>query len=105
MDYYQAAMAHIGTSKYLIVSDDIPWCKQNFRGSKFEFSDGSSVIEDLKMQISCANNIIANSSFSWWGAYLNQTPNKRVVAPARWFGPTQAHLNTKDLLPPEWIKI
>jgi hypothetical protein len=105
LDYYHRAMEVVRSPKYLIVSDDIPWCKQNFRGEQFEFSDGKSEIEDLKIQISCANNIIANSSFSWFGAYLNKNPSKQIVAPRQWFGAELAHHDTKDLIPEGWHKI
>lgn len=103
MDYYQRAMELIGSKKYIIVSDDIEWCKKHFVGEQFEFSQADE-ITDLNIQISCANNIIANSSFSWWGAYLNKNPSKIVVAPQKWFGPALPH-DTKDLIPKEWIKI
>ena len=51
------------------------------------------------------DNIIANSSFSWWAAYLNSNPNKKVIAPSKWFGPAYDHFNTKDLVPKSWIKL
>jgi hypothetical protein len=50
----------------------------------------------------CKNNIIANSTFSWWGAYLNQSIDKKVISPVKWFN---NGLNEKDLIPQEWIKI
>jgi len=86
-----------------VFSDDIAWCKQNFKGDNIEFSERSPV-EDLNLQLACEHNIIANSSMSWWGAFLNKNPSKIVIAPNKWFGPAQPH-NTKDLLPSEWAKI
>ena len=105
MDYYGRAMDMICSPKYLIVSDDIGWCRANFRGSQFEFSDGSSVIEDLKMMVSAEHCIIANSSLSWWGAYLNKNPSKIVISPQSWFGQELAHHNTQDLIPAGWHRI
>ena len=106
MNYYERAMAQMNTSKYLIFSDDISWCKKHFIGNQFEFSEGNSDVVDLSIMIKCINNIIANSSFSWWGAWLNPNPDKVVIAPKNWFGPKLASTHdTKDLLPSEWLKI
>jgi len=60
--------------------------------------------EQLLFMSCCAHHIIANSSFSWWGAYLNRHPDKVVCYPSVWFGPLAGH-NTKDLLPPAWTRI
>jgi hypothetical protein len=105
MSYYEAAMSKVNANKYIIFSDDINWCKQQFKGRKFQFSEGKTPHEDLAlMSKKCEHMIMANSSFSWWGSYLNQNPNKIVIAPSKWFGPKLTH-NTKDLLPENWIKI
>ena len=60
--------------------------------------------EQLLLMSCCQHNIIANSTFSWWGAYLNTTPNKIVCYPSVWFGPSINH-DTRDLFPPEWVRI
>lgn len=104
MTYYQQAMNLIKSKYYFIVSDDIGWCRQNFIGPQFIFSDGKSEIEDLKHLIACEHVIMANSSFSWWGSYLNQNSNKQIIYPVNWFGPKLAH-DIKDLCPPTWSKI
>lgn len=105
MNYYQRAMDKIKANKYIIFSDDIKWCKNIFIGSNFEFSENKNVYEDLAiMSKQCEHMIIANSSFSWWGAYLNQNFDKKIIAPINWFGPKLPH-NTKDLLPLEWMKL
>jgi hypothetical protein len=104
MSYYQAAMDIVKSKYYLVVSDDIAWCKQNFKGDNIFFSEGKSPVEDLALQISCENNIISNSTFGWWGAWLNSNPSKMIVSPKRWFGPKMPH-DEKDLLPTEWTQI
>lgn len=104
MNYYNKAMSIIKSKYYLIFSDDIKWCKKNFIGDQFMFSEGKNPAEDLSLMISCENNIIANSSFSWWGAYLNKNKDKKIIYPKTWFGPNLLH-DTKDLIPEGWIKI
>ena len=94
-------------SVFLIFSDDIEWCKNNFPKipNKFYFIEGNRDYEDLYIMSRCKNNIICNSTFSWWGAWLNKNDNKIVVAPSNWFGPAYANHNTNDLYCDNWIKI
>lgn len=104
MDYYNKAMQKSRCDKFIIMSDDIKWCKKNFKGSKFSFSETNDPTIDLALMAKkCSANIIANSSFSWWGAYLNQNPNKKVIAPSQWFGKSLSYHNTRDLLPTDWL--
>jgi len=109
-DYYEGAMFAMKNrtpvSKFLIFSDDIAWCKENFvsMDQDIEFIEGNSDIEDLLLMSLCTNNIIANSSFSFWGSYLNSNPDKLVMAPSKdkWFG-KNTQLNVNDLYLPNWI--
>tara|TARA_R110000824_G_C14876690_1_gene642899 strand:- start:248 stop:559 length:312 start_codon:yes stop_codon:yes gene_type:complete len=103
MDYYKKAIDIISADKYIIVSDDIDWCFEHFKGSQFDFSNHTSAYQDLILMSTCADNIIANSSFSWWGAWLNRNINKRVVAPAKWFGSLGP--SKHDLYSSDWIII
>jgi|688.fasta_scaffold549171_2 hypothetical protein len=103
MDYYKKGMDIIGDKKYIIISDDIEWCKNNFLGDDFIFSPFTNEIEDLYLLMNCDNHIISNSSFSWWGAYLCEKENK-VVSPKTWFGP-QGPQDTEDIYIKNWIKI
>ncbi len=104
--YFRNAIRHIGQNKrYLVFSDDIAWCKKKFIGDNFIFSEGETAIVDLYMQSFCTNNIISNSSFSWWGAWLNKNPGKIVIAPEPWFGVAYRDKNTKDLIPESWIRM
>ena len=88
---------------FIICSDDIKWCKENikFKNTKYR-NDGGIAILDLITMANCDDNIIANSSFSWWAAELNTNLNKRVVAPKKWFN---NNIDIKDLYNNNWIII
>ncbi len=103
-EYYKKAMKEIGDSSFIFVSDDIEWVKKNFKGPNIWYSNFSNEIDDFKLLTLCDNNIIANSSFSWWGAYLNKNPNKKIIAPNKWFGP-KGPQDTENLIPQNWIKL
>lgn len=107
MNYYMKAIKQIGIDKtYLIFSDDISWCKENFNMlPNCVFVEGNKDYEDLLLMSMCNSNIIANSSFSWFSAWLNKNENKVVIAPKNWFGPAYSHYDTKDLYCEGWIKI
>lgn len=101
MDYYNSALEYFTNKHILVFSDDIEWCKQNFLGDNFTFIQDTDYIE-LYIMSMCQDNIIANSTFSWWGAWLNKNKNKKVIAPKKWFGPALSH-STNDLIPTDWI--
>lgn len=84
-DYYERAMAQFpeGT-RFLFFSDDINYCRTRWYGESYSYSAGRTEVEDLNLMASCHHNIIANSSFSWWAAYLNPNPNKKVIYPKAW---------------------
>ena len=105
IEYYIKAIEQIGDyDKLYVFSDDIEWCKNNLKFDKITFVSNDSDLEDLWHMALCSKNIIANSSFSWWGAWLNTNPNKVVIAPSLWFG-DNLKLSTNDLIPDSWIKI
>lgn len=106
-EFYQKAVEEVGiNNKFLIFSDDLEGCKDlfDFIPTKHFYSTGVDW-SDLYMMSLCKDNIIANSSFSWWAAYLNANPDKKVIAPLNWFGPAYANLNIEDLIPDSWIKL
>jgi hypothetical protein len=102
-EYISEALQHFTDKEYtfLIFSDDIEWCKQVFP-EEVIFMEGNTAFEDLCLMSLCGHNIICNSTFSWWGAYLNQNPQKKVIAPSEWFIPTKS---LEDLYPNDWIII
>jgi hypothetical protein len=102
VEYYRQAMAQFPGAHFIVFSDDIEWCRANLAGKDVEFSEGFSPDRDLQRMILCDHNIIANSSYSWWGAWLNPNPAKRVIFPRRWFGPAKAGWDTTDLCPESW---
>ncbi len=84
-------------TKFIVCSDDIRWCRKHFRGERFLFVEGESVLAQLYVHVLCQNNILSNSSFSWWGGWLNAHPGKKVIAPAVWYGMSTDY-DTSDLL-------
>ncbi len=97
--YVRSAMARFNSEhQFLFFSDDIPWCQQTFKADNIAFANNPSDVHDLIHMSRCSHNIIANSSFSWWGAWLNTTPEKRVIAPSPW----TAEGSHKDILPDAW---
>lgn len=109
INYYEEAMKILETKEhgninYFVFSDDLAWAKENL-SSKYplHFIDnnaGKDSYKDILLMSYCQHNIIANSSFSWWGAWLNPNPDKMVIAPKKWFGSYQVNLD--DMFPLKW---
>jgi hypothetical protein len=102
-------------SKYMVFSDGIDECKEIFSANfsqawneRIYYSEGRNELQDLSLMASCGHHIIANSSFSWWGAYLGHNPNRIVISPSAktWFGPENGVKRpVVDLIPDSWIQI
>lgn len=94
-------MMEKGYDNFVVCSDDIAWCRKEFKAinAVFSYSTNHDPIEDLAMMSCCEHNICSNSSFSWWAYYLNQNTDKIGIMPQKWFGPGNAHLETKDIYP------
>lgn len=105
-DAIQHIQKHVTAPAFFVFSDDIEWVKKNIPilGNVTYVSDRNSIRdeEELMLMSYCKHNIIANSSFSWWGAWLNQHNNKIVIAPKIWF---LTNTDTKDLIPESWIRL
>jgi len=113
LEYYEKALAEFDDEQPVVVfSDSIEWCKEQeiFQGDRFMFSepedkhsDGALVpYLDMCLMSLCDHAIIANSSMSWWGAWLIKNPNKKVIAPSMWFGSDYADKDTSDLYCERW---
>lgn len=110
--YYDAALARVtealdGTPTVFVFSDDPAWAKDNLPlpcpKIVVDFNGSETDYEDMRLMSLCQHNIIGNSSFSWWGAWLNANPQKRIAGPAHWFGDPK--LVNPDILPDHWMKI
>jgi hypothetical protein len=103
IDYYKKAIEILNPKgNIFIFSDDINWCKSNLSFENCIFMENNTNIQDLKYMSLCKDNIIANSSFSWWAAFLNQNKNKKIICPKNWFSD---HTNDSDIKNPNWIQI
>lgn len=109
--YYQRAMAEvkkrIPKARFYVFSDDIAWCKANLllpEDSIFVSQAEMCDYEELTLMSLAKHQIIANSSFSWWGAWLNSNPNKVVITPARWAN-GKKEKDFRDIIPKTWIRL
>lgn len=115
LQYYERAFnlfAPINGVTFVVCSDDIEWCKENFNVNKynFKFIENSKTTEyDMCVMSLCDHNIIANSTYSWWGAWLGETSEKKIVAPKKWFGDCdhtrQHNLIPCEIVPKRWLMI
>ena len=111
LEYYKNAIIkieeNVKNTHYFIFSDDLHWAKKNLgfinNITFIEFTEDTPVQEEIYLMSQCKHNIIANSSFSWWGAWLNQNNNKIIIAPMKWFNDISR--DTDDLIPKEWIRL
>lgn len=102
ISYFENAVKILGDyDKILIFSDDLDWCKNNFKFKNQIFINSESDIDDFWLMSLCKNNIISNSSFSWWAAWLNENKNKKIIRPKLWF----SFGDVPNMSPESWIKI
>ena len=106
-EYYQNAINEIKNKvtnpHFFIFSDDVEWVQENFiidNATIISNNTASDAFEDMRLMAACKHNIIANSSFSWWAAWLNNNPDKIVIAPKRWLKNIEI-----DIIPVSWTKI
>lgn len=114
ISYYTEALKHFDlTNKLVLVfSDDIDWCKENIKCQNIYYVELCDIIDnlpneiiELKLMSLCDHNIIANSSFSWWGAWMNNNINKKVIAPKTWFVSKIDNDNAEKIYCDNWIKL
>lgn len=109
IDYYKKAIEFIASKvsnpHFFLFSDDIPWVEENlkidFPYTIIDYNQGSDSPWDMWLMKNCYHNIIANTSFSWWGAWLNENPDKIVIAPQVWM----ANGRKTDIIPINWVRI
>lgn len=110
VEYYNQAITEIikrvKNPHFFLFSDDPTWTKENIKPplpATYMPYNTEHPEEDLYLMSTCKHHIIANSTFSWWGAWLNTNKSKVVIAPKKWFNTPK--MNTKDIIPETWIKI
>jgi len=101
-EYYTEAISRFDTGhKFIVFSDDLDWCKEKFGSDQFFVVDSGSPFVDLMLMSMCDHHINANSSFSWWGSWLNRNEDRITICPSNWFGP-MIDKNTKDVYCTGW---
>ena len=114
LEYYQNAMKTMleldSDMVFYFFSDDISWVRSNFQNYNeqaifIKGNNGKNSWKDMMLMSNCDHNIIANSSFSWWAAWLNNNQDKKVIAPKRWFKDDEKERYTYDLIPQPWLRL
>ena len=111
LEYYRNAIDELKRKcnglSYFIFSDDVDWCRKELSflpEAVFVVNESEKKSsQDLFLMSLCRHNVIANSSYSWWAAWLNQNPNKTVISPVKWF--KDVNQDTSNLIPKNWIRI
>lgn len=121
VSYYKSSLELFDeNSPVLVFSDDLDWCRENFTEDRFLIPTENPIYNhtsdtnygriksfipyyDLCMMSMCSGGIIANSSMSWWGAWLIKNPTQPIVAPSPWFGKNYSHFVMSDLIPDRWV--
>lgn len=108
LPYYQNALAEMNTRVkhpvYYVFSDDIAWVKENLslpHAVYIDWNKKEDSWQDMMLMSACRHHIICNSTFSWWGAWLNPRKDKMVLAPNKWYN----HSETPHIYPSEWVKV
>ncbi len=109
--YYKRGIEYLERNEsdlaFFVFSDDIYWAQENLMINApttfIDHNKGKASSDDMRLMSMCKHHIIANSSFSWWGAWLNSNENKKVIAPQRWF--LDRSINTQDVIPKSWIRL
>lgn len=110
VDYYQRAMAYLAErvagARFYLFSDDPAWAREHIGFGHpcqvVELNDSATEYEDLRLMRGCRHHIIANSSFSWWAAWLSEGPSTIVIAPLRWFATPER--DSRDIVPERWVR-
>lgn len=111
LDYYRSAVNYVServsNPHFFVFSDDLTWVRENlnldYAMTLVDVNGSDRGIWDMNLMMACRHHVIANSSFSWWGAWLNPNQDKIVIAPKRWF--SGASHRTGDLIPASWIQL
>jgi hypothetical protein len=109
IEYYDNYINNYSEGNIYVFSDDIEWAKEQFIGDKYLFPsfEQDNDLNCFVLMSLAKSSLIANSTYSWWAAWLNQNPNKKIYTPdhAKWFGSSYSYLDTKDMIPDNWIKL
>lgn len=106
IEYYNAAMDILDGDNvvFICTSNDIEWCKKNIKRHNIVYNY-QDIAHDMCLISKCQDHIIANSTFSWWGSWLSEYENKKIIAPKNWFGPRYSSWNVEDLYCDNFIKL